>query len=64
MGIQLHVDKPPWASQVTDGFTKLKLLRYLVNKVVCRTQKILAKREPYSTGQQFSCSKEDAGWPY
>ena len=30
MGIQPHVDIPPQASQIADGLTKQKFLRYLV----------------------------------
>jgi len=34
MSVQPHVDKPPWASSVADGFTKQKLLSYLVKEMI------------------------------
>jgi hypothetical protein len=50
MGIEPHVDEPPWASQVANGFTQQKLLGYLMEEVIGRAQKISAKRESVTIG--------------
>jgi len=39
MGINPHIDKPPGASQITDGFTKQELLDYLMKEMIGITQK-------------------------
>ena len=43
MGIKPHIDEPPGASQITDGFTQQKLLSHLVKEMIGRTQKVSAK---------------------
>jgi hypothetical protein len=49
-GVQSHVDKPPRASRVTDGFTQQKLLSYLVNEMIGGTQEVSAKGESGAIG--------------
>jgi hypothetical protein len=45
-----HVDKPPWASQVTDGFAEQKLLSYMVKEMIGGTQEVSVKGESAVVG--------------
>jgi hypothetical protein len=50
MGIQPHVDEPPWASQIADGFTEQELLSQLMEEMICGTQEVSAKGESGTIG--------------
>jgi len=50
MGIKPHIDEPPGASQITDGFTQQKLLSHLMKEMIHRTQKVSAKGESGTIG--------------
>jgi len=50
MGIKPHIDEPPWASQVADGFTQQKFLGHLMEEMIGRAQKVSAKGESLTIG--------------
>ena len=50
MGIKPHIDEPPGASQITDGFTQQKFLSHLMKEMISRTRNVSAKGESGTIG--------------